>query len=262
VHDLHVFRYQIATAIDKTEIIIPPINIILFHFFLFFESEFVAAAPAPTIAKGIAIHAPQKSSLCSSFVILYIVLIFLKTHIKMKMLTINSKKNIPISMFLAISIIIIFLLYITTLIKTIPCGKNLKSVFLGNFIHLDFYHLLTNLYALYSLTRIEEQVGFKKFLALIVFILVFNTIIETIIHKIFPSIPCSIGFSGILFGLTSWEYITNNKLDLSLLSSIALVTIFPSLKDSKVSMAGHVVGSLSGIIAGILWNKVSPFKNN
>jgi membrane associated rhomboid family serine protease len=174
---------------------------------------------------------------------------------------ITLKKNIPVSMLIAISIIIIFLLYITTAIKSIPCGKNLKSVFISNFIHVDFYHLITNLIALYSLARIEESIGIKRFIMLVSFILIFTSIIETIIHKIFPNIPCSIGFSGVLFGLTSWEYTTNKKLDLRLLGSIALVTIIPSLKSSNISLSGHVVGSLSGIVAGVIWNKISPFKN-
>jgi membrane associated rhomboid family serine protease len=178
------------------------------------------------------------------------------------MLILDTKRDVQVSKFLAISIIVVFLLYITTIIKTIPCGKDLKSVFLGNFIHLDFYHLLSNLIALYSLSRIEEKVGVKRFLALVIFILSFNTITETIVHKIFPSIPCSIGFSGVLFGLTSWEYVTHNKLDLSLLGSIALITIIPSLKSTKVSLISHSVGSISGIIAGLIWNKISPFKTS
>lgn len=177
------------------------------------------------------------------------------------MIKINLDKNIPVSMFLAISIIVIFLLYVTTIIKSVPCGKDLKSVFVNNFIHIDFYHLISNLIALYSLARIEESIGIKRFIILVSFILIFTSITETIIHKIFPSIPCSIGFSGVLFGLTSWEYVTNKKLDLGLLGSIALVTIIPSFKSSKVSLAGHAIGSISGVIAGLIWNKISPFKN-
>jgi|UniRef100_A0A6C0J185 membrane associated rhomboid family serine protease len=177
------------------------------------------------------------------------------------MIKINLDKNIPVSMFLAISIIVIFLLYVTTIIKSIPCGKDLKSVFVNNFIHIDFYHLISNLIALYSLARIEESIGIKRFIILVLFILIFTSVTETIIHKIFPSIPCSIGFSAVLFGLTSWEYVTNKKLDLGLLGSIALVTIIPSFKSSNVSLAGHAIGSISGVIAGLLWNNISPFKN-
>tara|TARA_Y100000389_G_C17420770_1_gene496576 strand:+ start:774 stop:1343 length:570 start_codon:yes stop_codon:yes gene_type:complete len=176
------------------------------------------------------------------------------------MLTIGIKKDVPVCIIISISIIMIFLLYITSIIKSIPCGKDIKSVFLSNFIHLDFYHLLSNLIALYALASIEQQIGLKRFLCLIIFILCFNTVIETIIHKIFPTIPCSVGLSGLLFGLTSWNYVKNKEISLNLLASISFVTIIPSLKSSKVSLIGHAVGSVSGIIAGLIWNKISPFK--
>ena len=35
-----------------------------------------------------------------------------------------------------------------------------------------------------------------------------------------------------------------------------------SLKSNNVSLIGHAVGSLSGIIAGLIWNKISPFNIN
>ena len=38
-------------------------------------------------------------------------------------------KDIPVSLFLAVSIVIVFALYVTTAIKTIPCGKDILSSF-------------------------------------------------------------------------------------------------------------------------------------
>ena len=178
------------------------------------------------------------------------------------MLTIGIKKDVPICVLISITIIIIFLLYITTIFKSIPCGKGLKSIFLNNFIHLDFYHLISNLIALYALANIEQKIGLKRFLYLIVFIISFNTITETVIHKIFPKIPCSVGLSGLLFGLTSWDYVKNKEISLNLIGSISFITIIPSLKSNNVSLIGHAVGSLSGIIAGLIWNKISPFNIN
>ena len=87
-------------------------------------------------------------------------------------------------------------------------------------MYIDFYHLIGNLIAFYGLSRIEQNLGTKNFILLIVFLLVFNTIAETIIYKLFPCIKCSIGFSGVLFGLITWELIKNKQLDITLIASI------------------------------------------
>lgn len=170
--------------------------------------------------------------------------------------SIKKVNDVPVSSFLAISIIIIFSLYITTALKTIPCGKDLLSKFNINFIHIDPYHLITNLYALYALSRIEIFLGTKKFFILVLFLLFINTIFETIVHKIIPDIPCSIGFSGILFGMMTWEIVTDKGLDFYVATSIAAIVIIPSIKNQKISLIGHLIGSISGIIGGLLWNKI------
>ena len=89
-------------------------------------------------------------------------------------------KDVPISVFIAVSIVVIFSLYTTTAIKTIPCGKNIMSIFYSNFVHIDLYHLLSNLFALYALSRVEIAVGGKQFVALIVFLLLFIVMTESI----------------------------------------------------------------------------------
>lgn len=75
---------------------------------------------------------------------------------------ITNFKDIPVSVFLAVSLTVIFSLYLTTLIKTIPCQKNIMSSFLSNFIHTDITHLMVNLFALYSLARVERDLGPKN----------------------------------------------------------------------------------------------------
>ena len=160
-------------------------------------------------------------------------------------------KDIPVSVFLAVSLTVIFSLYLTTLIKTIPCQRDIMSSFISNFIHTDISHLLVNLFALYSLARVERDIGPKKFIKLLVFLLVFNTIIETIIYKIFPTIKCSIGFSSVLFGIMTYELITTKKLDFMLLASVVGTIILPSLKNQNVSLVGHIIGVISGGILGV-----------
>ena len=167
----------------------------------------------------------------------------------------NLLKNIPISLSLAIVNIIIFSLYLTTAFKHIPCNKDAISIFWCNFIHIEPSHLMANLYALYALSRVERDIGSKKFTALIIFLLIFNSIMETIMHKIFPTIPYAIGFSGVLFGIMTWEIVSKQKLDMVLVSSIAAMVIIPSMKNSNTSFMGHSIGAISGIIGGLLWKK-------
>jgi membrane associated rhomboid family serine protease len=164
-------------------------------------------------------------------------------------------KNIPVSLFFSISIIVIFALYITTAIKSIPCGKDIFSVFYSNFIHVDIYHLTGNILALYSLSRVERAIGVKKFFGLIIFLLIFTTIAEVTFYKMYPKEPCSVGFSGVLFGIVSWELITTKKLDYTLLLSIFFMVILPSLTNSKISLTSHIIGAMAGIVGGVIWKK-------
>ena len=163
-------------------------------------------------------------------------------------------KEIPVSVFLAVSVIIIFSLYFTNLIKSIPCEKSLGTIFVNNFIHIDIYHLMGNLLGLYSLSRIERALGAKKFIILISSILIIASILEIITYRIFPSIPCGIGISGLLFGLITWELVIIKKLDFTLVLSIIFTIIIPSLKSKNVSLLGHISGIIAGIIISLLWN--------
>lgn len=161
--------------------------------------------------------------------------------------------DIPISIFFSILIIIIFLLYTTTIIKTIPCGNSLLENFYSNFIHTDPYHIMSNLYAIYAISRVERKLGTKKFIYLTIFILIINTILETIAKSLKPSLPCSIGFSGVLFGIMTYELVSEKDLDIYILSSIAIMLAAPSMKNNNVSLISHAIGAFTGIIGGLLY---------
>lgn len=166
-------------------------------------------------------------------------------------------KDIQVSLFIAVSVVIVFALYVTAAIKTIPCDKNMMSIFFSNFVHLEPSHLIANLFALYNLARVEKQLGPKKFGCLIVFLLFFTTIVEVTAHKLFSELKCSIGLSGILFGIMSWELTTKRGLDLMIVLSIIGVVVTPTVQNSKgSSLLGHAVGAIAGVIGGILWKMV------
>lgn len=162
-------------------------------------------------------------------------------------------KEYPICSFISVLIITIFSLYLTNAIKTIPCEKDMISIFMSQFIHTDFLHLVSNLYGIYSLSRIENKYGPKKFFILLIFLLFINTTAETVLHKIINS-PCSIGFSGILYGVLTFETVCDkNDLDYVLLGSIITNMFVTKIFKSNISLQGHVIGAITGIISGILF---------
>jgi membrane associated rhomboid family serine protease len=166
----------------------------------------------------------------------------------------HNEKNVPVSIFISVFIIVIFSLYSTSVIKIIPCNKNMIPAFCSNFVHIEPEHLILNLYALYSLSRVEIMIGSKQFAILIIFLLFVNTLFESILHKLYPSLQCSIGFSGILFGIMTWELITNKGFDLYIATSIIAMVLIPSITNKKASLEGHIIGAISGIIGGFVWS--------
>lgn len=165
--------------------------------------------------------------------------------------------QVPISTFIAISLIIIYLLFIAKLVTSLPCGKDILQVFMSNFVHIDTVHLISNLFALYAISRVEEHMGFQSFIWLVIFLLSFNTLVEYIAHKIWEDMKCSIGFSGVLFGLMTWELITTRKLDLELFLAIFVTVVAPSIDNEKLSLSGHAIGAVSGVLGGIIWKFIN-----
>ena len=76
-------------------------------------------------------------------------------------------------------------------------------------------------------------------------------------YKLLKSLPCSIGFSGVLFGVAAWELVTNKGFDwLVALSLVAMVAV-PTIQNPKASLMGHIVGAIAGIIGGLIWGKIA-----
>jgi len=165
-------------------------------------------------------------------------------------------QNTPICSFLAVFIITIFSLYFTNAIKSIPCEKDMTSIFMTNFIHTNFSHLIVNLIALYALSRIEYQIGIKNFSILLIFLLFINTFFEFILHKILD-IPCSIGISGVLYGMAVFEIIYTNTIDYSMLAALILNIFISYNMDKQSSLYGHLIGVVSGFIGAIIFKKLS-----
>lgn len=159
--------------------------------------------------------------------------------------------RIPISSFIATILIIIFLLSFSTLLKIEPCNKDFLSSIVSNFLHMDIIHLIFNLYGLYILSRLEVEVGSTHFGIILVFIVLINTFIEILLHKLI-NLPCSIGFSGILYGILTYELISENKQVSYDIALIVIYDIIASRFDKRISLISHFIGVVSGILVGLL----------
>ena len=168
----------------------------------------------------------------------------------------KDPKDVPVSVFISVSMIVIFLLFNTQVINAVPCGKNIGDVFKSNFVHIDMAHLISNLYALYALSRVEQEMGLKPFVWLVIFLLIFNTLAEFLLRYILPNSKCAIGFSGILFGIMTWELVSKRQIDIEIMLAIVIMVVGPSLKSKNVSFTGHAIGAISGIIGGIVWKMI------
>ena len=143
------------------------------------------------------------------------------------------------------------------IIKSLPCKKNIPNIFMNTFTHIDNKHLIANLLTLWALSRVEKDMGFTPFLWLLVFLVVFNTLVEYFIIKFYKDVDCGIGFSGILFGIMTWEIITKNDVSTEIILTIAILTATPSLNRKNISLISHIIGALSGIVSGLLWKTIN-----
>jgi membrane associated rhomboid family serine protease len=165
-------------------------------------------------------------------------------------------RDTPVSAFLALSIIVVFIMYWTSLIKPVPCGNTASNVLKSHFIHTESSHIFSNLYSLYAISRVERKMKGKRFILLVLFIVTVSSLLEVIIHRVFPTLPSSIGFSGILFGLMTWELVTEKTIDVYLLSAIGLMLTLPSMGNRNVSFDGHAAGALAGGLAGLMYRAI------
>ena len=166
------------------------------------------------------------------------------------------KANLSLSV--SLIIIIIYSLYKTTIFKNIPCNNDIVSILSSTFIHTDGAHLIANLYGMYAVSNIETDIGTENFVWLFVFILSFSTIFEYIIRETFDT-KCSIGISGILMGLLTWNIIISNKVNgkhnIESIIAIVILVGYPSIKCKNTSFVGHLVGSLAGFVATIFYKR-------
>jgi membrane associated rhomboid family serine protease len=130
-------------------------------------------------------------------------------------------------------------------------------------MHMEWPHLLSNLFGLFVLSRVEKDVGSAWFLVLLATIAAVAVAIEKLVKsqtKI--KVPCSIGFSGVLIGLAAWEGLVRQKWETSALLATAGMVIGPSLSNPRASLTGHAFGAIAGIVVAAATTLVISGKKN
>lgn len=158
--------------------------------------------------------------------------------------------------FITFIIIGIILIVYFTKLNFYNTGYEIIDYQLRAFYHANMTHLIANGISFWSLSFMEEVIGWGQFLFAILFIWVLSSIILYFIHMMFPSRKVyTVGFSGVIFGLIVVYYSLLGKGPVSLTG--LLVSIIPQLFVRGVSFEGH----LAGIIAGIIYILIFPVKN-
>jgi membrane associated rhomboid family serine protease len=131
------------------------------------------------------------------------------------------------------------------------CNKKLYNSFARQFYHGDISHLLSNLFVFFQLSYLLDKIlDLESYLLLIVSLIVLLSLIDYVLYKN-NLINCSIGFSGVVFGLYAWVLLYNKGFNKALFIDL-IVLLYPSLVVPNISFIGH----LTGIIVGIFMYKI------
>ena len=141
-------------------------------------------------------------------------------------------------------------IYATTT-ATNMCGKGIGKAVMRNFVHADLVHLTGNLATFWLLVN-RLPLSSIKLLELLGLLVVLTTGLDLMAQAVFPSLTCSIGFSGVLFGLLAWEVIRSDKVSWAALGILVAMVVYPSLQNPRASLVGHGLGAVAGVLASAI----------
>lgn len=161
----------------------------------------------------------------------------------------------PVSLVVGLLLVLVWVFTLQGLNLDEICGKGFAKALARNFVHLNLFHLLVNLYALEALSRIELYLGSGSYLILLFIILLLASTMEFLLNETMPSLRCSIGFSGVLFGLLAWELMVMGQFQPYLFLVLLVMVVFPTLQNPQASLIGHGLGALAGVLTALVWRK-------
>ena len=185
---------------------------------------------------------------------------------------IPNQKNTPVTKFLSISLIVIFLLQELTgtlLVKSfalfaplVTSGEWWRLISAG-FLHGSIIHLLFNVYILWVIgSQLESIVGNIKFI-IIYFVSLLGGSVASYLFSPFGSY--SIGASGAIFGLMGSMLVVGRKrnLDISQITTLVAINIVIGFVLSGIDWRAHLGGLATGaFITWVLINATSLKEKN
>jgi len=185
---------------------------------------------------------------------------------------IPNQKNTPVTKFLSISLIVIFLLQELTgtlLVKSfalfaplVTSGEWWRLISAG-FLHGSIIHLLFNVYILWVIgSQLEGIVGNIKFI-IIYFVSLLGGSVASYLFSPFGSY--SIGASGAIFGLMGAMLVVGSKrnLDISQITTLVAINVVIGFVLSGIDWRAHLGGLAAGaFISWVLLNATSLKEKN
>ena len=185
---------------------------------------------------------------------------------------IPNQKNTPVTKFLSISLIAIFLLQELTgtlLVKSfalfaplVTSGEWWRLISAG-FLHGSIIHLLFNVYILWVIgSQLESIVGKVKFI-IIFFVSLLGGSVASYLFSPFGSY--SIGASGAIFGLMGAMLVVGRKrdLDISQITTLVVINVVIGFVLSGIDWRAHLGGLAAGaFITWVLINATSLKEKN
>lgn len=135
-------------------------------------------------------------------------------------------------------------------------GKELYRIFTGAFVHVELFHILFNMYALYIIgSQVENFFGKTKYL----FIYIFSIITSSLLSIMFNGNVASIGASGAIFGLFgamlyfgyNYRVYLGNTI-VKQMVPIILINLLIGFLSTGIDNFSHIGGLVGGILSSMV----------
>jgi hypothetical protein len=161
--------------------------------------------------------------------------------------------SVPVSIVLFLVFTTVYILCHAGIVK-VNCAHTLVAELQSFFVHTHLLHYLGTIISLALISRFEYDIGSISFLLICLSILACCTLTEYAI-RFSPKSSCTIGASGIILGIAIAEIINDKKkVDWNALLAILILILYPNLTNPCSSLTGYVIGCVSGVIIGFLFN--------
>ena len=111
------------------------------------------------------------------------------------------------------------------------------------------------MYAFLQFSSIEKVLGSTQYLIIVLSLAVLQTLIE-MISRNFIDLTCSIGFSGVLYGILTWILLSGKQTNPKMIIAVLLSIFSSSAYDPRLSLSGHLMGVLAGFIVAFLTSNI------